>query len=262
MIRALYSAASGMNAQELNIDTIANNLANVNTNGFKRVRVDFQDLIYQTLQSPGTASGAGTEIPTGIQVGHGSRAAATQRIFSQGEFKQTEAPLDLVIEGEGFFQILNNDGELTYTRAGSFKLDGSGRVVTSDGLPLQPQITIPADATNVSISKDGILEVTTPGSNQGQQLGIIQLARFSNPAGLEAIGQNLFKPTNSSGQAQIGNPATDGYGSLLQGFLELSNVKLVEEMVSMIVAQRAYEISSKSIQAADEMLNVANNLRR
>lgn len=262
MIRALYSAASGMNAQELAIDTIANNLANVNTNGFKRVRVDFQDLIYQTLLSPGTTSGAGTEIPTGIQVGHGSRASSTQRIFSQGEFKQTEAPLDLVIEGEGFFQILNNDGELVYTRAGAFRLDGQGRVVTSDGLLLQPPITIPADASNISISKDGIVEVTLAGSNQAQQLGVIQLARFSNPAGLEAIGQNLFRPTQSSGQAQVGTPGLDGYGSLLQGFLELSNVKLVEEMVSMIVAQRAYEISSKSIQAADEMLNVANNLRR
>jgi len=262
MIRALYSAASGMNAQELAIDTIANNLANVNTNGFKRVRVDFQDLIYQTLLAPGTTSGAGTEIPTGIQVGHGSRASSTQRIFSQGEFKQTEAPLDLVIEGEGFFQILNNDGELVYTRAGAFKLDGQGRVVTSDGLLLQPPITIPPDASNISISKDGTVEVTVAGSNQAQQLGVIQLARFSNPAGLEAIGQNLFRPTQSSGQAQVGTPGLDGYGSLLQGFLELSNVKLVEEMVSMIVAQRAYEISSKSIQAADEMLNVANNLRR
>lgn len=262
MIRALYSAASGMNAQELAIDTIANNLANVNTNGFKRVRVDFQDLIYQTLLSPGTTSGAGTEIPTGIQVGHGSRASSTQRIFSQGEFKQTEAPLDLVIEGEGFFQILNHNGELAYTRAGAFRLDGQGRLVTSDGLLLQPPITIPPDAATVSISKDGTVEVTVAGSNQAQQLGVIQLARFSNPAGLEAIGQNLFRPTQSSGQAQVGTPGLDGYGSLLQGFLELSNVKLVEEMVSMIVAQRAYEISSKSIQAADEMLNVANNLRR
>jgi flagellar basal-body rod protein FlgG len=195
-------------------------------------------------------------------VGHGSRASSTQRIFSQGEFKQTEAPLDLVIEGEGFFQILNNDGELVYTRAGAFKLDGQGRVVTSDGLLLQPPITIPPDASNISISKDGTVEVTVAGSNQAQQLGVIQLARFSNPAGLEAIGQNLFRPTQSSGQAQVGTPGLDGYGSLLQGFLELSNVKLVEEMVSMIVAQRAYEISSKSIQAADEMLNVANNLRR
>jgi flagellar basal-body rod protein FlgG len=262
MIRALYSAASGMNGQELQIDTIANNLANVNTNGFKRMRVDFQDLIYQTLLSPGTASGAGTEIPTGIQVGHGSRGAATQRLFTQGEFKQTEAPLDLVIEGDGFFQIQNNDGSTAYTRAGAFKLDGQGRVVTNDGLLMLPPITIPETVTEIAITKDGIISVRIPGSNEGQQVGTIQLARFANPAGLVAIGQNMFRETASSGRPQLGAPGTEGFGSLLQGYLELSNVRLVEEMVNMIVAQRAYEISSKSIQAADEMLNVANNLRR
>ncbi|GIX07885.1 MAG: flagellar basal-body rod protein FlgG [Candidatus Poribacteria bacterium] len=262
MIRALYSAASGMQAQELAIDTIANNLANVNTNGFKRVRVDFQDLIYQTVTTAGTLSGVGTEIPTGIQIGHGSRVAATQRLFTQGEFKQTDNELDLVIEGPGFFQVVNNDGEVVYTRAGSFKLDSQGRIVTSDGLPLEPQIIVPENAEQITISKDGLVQVKLPGIKELQEVGQITLARFANPAGLEAIGQNLFKSTTASGQPQIGTPATDGYGSLLQGFLETSNVKLVEEMVSMIVAQRAYEISSKSIQAADEMLNVANNLRR
>ena len=262
MIRALYSAASGMNAQELQIDTIANNLANVNTNGFKRMRVDFQDLIYQTLTTPGTTAGAGTEIPTGIQVGHGSRVAATQRIFSQGEFKETNAPYDMVIEGDGFFQILNNDGDTVYTRDGSFKLDGQGRMVTSDGLLLAPQVNIPSDTKEVQISQDGIVQVNLPGEQVPQEIGQIQLVRFANPAGLEAVGQNLYRQTLSSGQPQVGTPGTDGFGAVKQGFLETSNVKLVEEMVSMIVAQRAYEISSKSIQAADEMLNVANNLRR
>jgi len=251
-----------MNAQELAIDTIANNLANINTNGFKRTRIDFQDLIYQTIMTPGATSGAGTEIPTGIQVGHGSRVAATQRIFSQGEFKQTDANLDLVIEGDGFFQILNNDGETVYSRAGSFKLDSQGRMVTSDGLILADQISIPPEVMSVSISKDGIVQGTYPNDPAPQELGRIQLARFANPAGLEAIGQNLFRGSQASGTAQVGTPDLQGYGSLLQGFLEMSNVKLVEEMVSMIVAQRAYEISSRSIQAADEMLNVANNLRR
>ncbi|MBT3265651.1 flagellar basal-body rod protein FlgG [Candidatus Poribacteria bacterium] len=262
MIRALYSSASGMNAQELAIDTIANNLANVNTNGFKRTRIDFQDLIYQTLMTPGATSGSGTEIPTGIQVGHGSRVASTQRIFSQGEFKQTDADLDLVIEGDGFFRIQNNDGEEVYTRAGSFKLDSQGRMVTSDGLLLGDQITIPPEVTGVSISKDGIVQGTFPASTAPEELGRIQLVRFANPAGLEGIGQNMFRSSQSTGAPQTGTPDIDGYGSILQGFLELSNVKLVEEMVSMIVAQRAYEISSRSIQAADEMLNVANNLRR
>jgi flagellar basal-body rod protein FlgG len=219
-------------------------------------------LIYQTLTTPGTTAGAGTEIPTGIQVGHGSRVAATQRIFSQGEYKETKAPFDMVIEGDGFFQIRNHTGDIAYSRDGSFKVDGQGRLVTSDGLLIEPQIQIPANTTDVSISQDGIVQVKLPGQLDPQEVGSVQLVRFSNPAGLEALGQNLYHPSPSSGQPQIGTPGTDGFGTVKQGFLETSNVKLVEEMVSMIIAQRAYEISSKSIQAADEMLNVANNLRR
>lgn len=262
MIRALWSGASGMLAQELNIDTISNNLANVNTAGFKRSRVDFQDLIYQTFKSAGAQAAAGTQIPTGIQVGHGSRPVATQKIFSQGDFTQTEAPLDMVIEGDGFFFALLPDGTTAYTRAGAFKQDGQGRVVTSDGFLLQPSITIPATMTDISISSDGTVEVTLPDTNVPQQIGTIQLARFANPAGLENIGRNLFVETTASGPAIMGTPGTNGFGTLAQGFLEMSNVKLVEEMVNLIVAQRAYEISSKSIQAADEMLGIANNIRR
>ena len=262
MIRALWSAASGMLAQELNVDTISNNLANVNTAGFKRNRVDFQDLIYQSFRSAGSTAAAGTQIPTGIQVGHGSRPVATQKIFSQGDFQQTEAPLDMVIEGKGFFGILLPDGTTAYTRAGAFKQDGQGRVVTSDGFLLQPGIAIPTTSTDISISSDGNVEVTLPNTNVPQQIGTIQLAKFANPAGLENIGRNLLVETAASGPAIMGNPGANGFGTLSQGFLEMSNVKLVEEMVNLIVAQRAYEISSKSIQAADEMLGIANNIKR
>ena len=262
MIRALWSAASGMLAQELNIDTISNNLANVNTTGFKRSRVDFQDLMYQSFRTAGAMAAGGTQIPTGIQVGHGSRPVATQKIFSQGDFMQTEAPLDMVIEGDGFFPVLLGDGTIAYTRAGAFKQDGQGRVVTSDGYLLQPGITIPASATDISISSDGTVEITLPNANAPQQVGVIQLAKFANPAGLESIGRNLFAETTASGAAIMGNPGSNGFGTIAQGVLEMSNVKLVEEMVNLIVAQRAYEISSKSIQAADEMLGIANNIRR
>ncbi len=262
MIRALWSAASGMLAQELNIDTISNNLANVNTAGFKRSRVDFQDLMYQSIRTVGATSAGGTQIPTGIQVGHGSRPVATQKIFSQGDFQQTEAPLDMVIEGDGFFQVLLGDGTTAYTRAGAFKQDGQGRVVTSDGFLLQPSINIPSTATDISIGSDGTVEIMLPDTNVPQQVGTVQLAKFANPAGLENMGRNLFVETTSSGQAIIGNPGENGFGTLAQGVLEMSNVKLVEEMVNLIVAQRAYEISSKSIQAADEMLGIANNLKR
>ena len=261
MIRALWSAASGMLAQELNIDTISNNLANVNTTGFKRTRVDFQDLIYQNVRAAGTTASVGTHIPTGIQVGHGSRPVATQKIFSQGDFQQTENPLDLVIEGDGFFSILRPDGTIAYTRAGAFKKDGQGRVVTSDGFVLQPEITIPAEATSISISSDGTVEVALPNASEPQRVGEIQLTTFSNPAGLESIGRNLFVETVASGAPTQSVPGMDGLGTLMPGFLEMSNVKLVEEMVNLIVAQRAYEISSKSIQAADEMLRIANNLK-
>lgn len=262
MIRALYTSSSGMQAQQLNLDAIANNLANVNTTGFKRTRVDFQDVLYQTYRMPGTAVAQGTTVPTGIQVGHGTRPVATQRIFSQGEFQQTENPLDLVIEGDGFFQVLRPDATSAYTRSGAFKKDGTGRVMTSDGFFLQPAITIPTDATTVTVGTDGTVTATAAGQTDAQQVGTIQLARFVNPAGLLSVGRNLFTPTPASGDAQVGAPGALGLGTLAQGFLELSNVKVVEEMVAMITSQRAYEANAKAIQTADEMLNIANAMRR
>mgnify|MGYP001615023318 CR=1 FL=1 len=262
MIRALYSSSSGMQAQQLNLDTIANNLANVNTTGFKRTRVDFQDLLYQTYRAPGTAGSQGTTIPTGIQGGHGSRPVATQRIFSQGDFQQTENPLDLVIEGDGFFQVTRPDGTTGYTRAGAFKKDGTGRIVTSDGFLLSPAVTIPADAKQITIGSDGTVSVMLAGQTAASTVGTLQLASFINPAGLLSVGRNLFTPTAASGSAIVGNPGVTGLGTLTQGFLELANVKVVVEMVAMITSQRAYEANSKAIQTADDMLGISNNLKR
>ncbi|HSO17825.1 MAG TPA: flagellar basal-body rod protein FlgG [Desulfosarcina sp.] len=262
MIRSLWSAATGMQAQTLNIDVISNNLANVGTSGFKKSRADFQDLLYQTLRSPGVSSSADTQVPTGIQVGHGVRPAATQKMFTQGEFNHTQNQLDMAIEGQGFFQVIQPNGETGYTRAGTFKLDSEGRVVTSDGFPMEPEVTIPADAVSVSIGTDGTVSVLLPGDNQPSEIGTIELANFVNPAGLRSIGRNLYIPTASSGDATTGTPGEDGYGTIAQGYLELSNVSVVDEMVNMIVAQRAYETNSKTIQASDEMLQTATNLRR
>jgi flagellar basal-body rod protein FlgG len=251
-----------MQAQTLNIDIISNNLANVGTSGFKKSRADFQDLLYQTLRSPGVSSSADTQVPTGIQVGHGVRPAATQKMFSQGEFKHTQNQLDMAIEGHGFFQIIQPNGETAYTRAGTFKLDSDGRVVTSDGFPMEPEITVPADALAISIGTDGTVSVMLPGENQPSEIGNIELANFTNPAGLNSIGRNLYMPTASSGDATAGTPGEDGYGTIAQGYLEMSNVSVVDEMVNMIVAQRAYETNSKTIQASDEMLQAATNLKR
>ena len=262
MIRALYSSSSGMQAQQLNLDTIANNLANVNTTGFKRTRVDFADLLYQTFKAPGTSAASGSQVPTGIQVGHGSRPVATQRIFSQGDFQQTENPLDMVIEGDGFFQVTRPDGTTAYTRSGAFKKDGSGRVVNSDGFVLSPNIVIPTEAKSVTIGSDGTVSVILAGQTASSTVGTIQIAQFVNPAGLSAIGRNLYTPSAASGNAVTGNPGTAGLGTLSAGFLELANVKVVEEMVSMITSQRAYEANSKAIQTADDMLQISNNLMR
>ncbi len=262
MIRALFTAATGMTAQQLNMDTTANNLANVNTTGFKRSRVDFQDLLYQTPRAPGAATAQGAEAPTGTQVGSGVRSASTQRIFSQGDFQQTENPLDLVIEGDGFFQVLRGDGTTAYTRAGSFRRDANGRMVNPDGFALQPEITLPPQTATISIGTDGVVNVTLAGSTTPQQVGTIEVARFVNPAGLNAIGRNLFLPTAASGAALTGAPGSQGFGTLSQGFIEMSNVKVVEEMVNLIIGQRAYEAGSKAVQSADEMLQLANNLRR
>ncbi|MGB9498900.1 MAG: flagellar basal-body rod protein FlgG [Dissulfuribacterales bacterium] len=262
MIRGLWTASTGMQAQQLNIDVIANNLANVNTSGFKKSRPDFQDLMYQTITQAGTTSGVGNEIPTGIQVGLGTRPVAVQKIFTQGNYQETGNDLDIAIEGDGFFQILQPDGSTSYTRAGAFKLDSTGAIVTSDGYPLQPAITIPTDTTAITITEDGTVSVLQAGQTASTQVGTIELANFSNPAGLKAIGKNLFQETDASGAVVLGTAGTDGLGTLTQKFLEMSNVSVVEEMVNMIVGQRAYEINSKAIQTADEMLQTANNVKR
>ena len=262
MLRTLWIAASGMEAQTLNIDVIANNLANVNTSGFKRSRADFQDLLYETLRPPGVASAAGNQVPTGIQLGQGTRPVAVQKIFSQGDYEHTQNELDMAIEGNGFFQILQPNGEVAYTRAGAFKLDGEGQIVNSDGYFMEPAISVPTDTTNISIGTDGTISVIQAGENEPTEIGTIQLARFVNPAGLNSIGRNLYLPTSSSGDAIDGTAGEDGFGTISQGYLELSNVSVVEEMVNMIVAQRAYEINSKGIQAADEMLQMANSIKR
>jgi flagellar basal-body rod protein FlgG len=261
MIRALYSAASGMTAQQLNVDNIAHNLANANTVGFKMRRTQFQDLLYQNMVQPGAAAGAQTVVPTGLQVGLGSRPSSNEIIFSQGEFQQTDNPLDMVIQGRGFFQIRRPNGELAYTRSGNFHLDRDGNVVTSDGNALEPQITIPQDAQSITIATDGTVSYTQPGQTAAQQAGQIQLANFQNPAGLNSLGGNLYSPTDASGDAIVGNPGgQEGLGSLMQGFQEGSNVSVVEEFINLIVSQRAYEANSKVVKAADEMYQQVNQI--
>jgi len=251
-----------MKSQSFNIDVISNNLANVNTTGFKTSRADFQDLLYETLRQAGTSSSETTDVPTGIQVGHGSRPVASHKIFTQGDFQQTKNELDIAIEGDGFFQIIQPTGEIAYSRDGAFKMDRDGRIVTSDGFLLEPEITIPSDSISLSIGLDGTVSVLQAGSSAPTEIGTINLARFVNPAGLHSIGRNLYLPTNASGDAIVGTAGEDGLGSLAQGFLEMSNVSVVDEMVKMITAQRAYEINSKTIQAADDMLQQANNVKR
>ena len=262
MIRALYTAASGMNAQQANIDNVANNLANVNTTGFKKSRVEFEDLVYQQIKTAGTPTSQESEAPIGLETGLGTRAVATARNFSTGNLRNTNNPLDLAIEGNGFFQVSLSGGEAGYTRAGALHLNGQGQIVTADGLQIQPSITIPPNATSVSISKDGIVSVAVPGQTETQQVGTIELANFQNPAGLQAKGGNLFVATTASGDATTGVPGADGLGTIVQGFLEDSNVSVVEEMVNMILGQRAYEANSRVIRAADEMLQQVNNLSR
>lgn len=262
MLRSLFSGATGMNAQSLNVDVISNNLANVNTVGFKKSRADFQDLLYQTLRAPGVPSTEGNQIPTGIQVGLGVRPAATQKIFTQGDFITTGNSLDLVIQGDGFFQVTRSDGTIAYTRAGAFKLDQDGRIVNSEGLPLEPAITIPSDATTITVSNDGNVSVLQASSSTPVQVGTIELARFVNQGGLLAIGQNLFLVSDASGDAITGNPGSDGRGTLLQGFLENSNVNVVEELANLIVAQRAFDLNSRSVTTSDEMLQTTIAMKR
>jgi flagellar basal-body rod protein FlgG len=262
MIRALWTAASGMQGQQKSIDVVANNLANVNTTGFKRSRADFQDLIYQNLKSTGSPSTSTTQVPTGIQIGLGSRLAAVTKIFTPGDFTQTGNELDLAIEGDGFFQIQMPDGTTGYSRAGAFKKDSTGRVVTPDGYPLLPSVTIASNATKINIGSDGTVSVMQAGQATPTTAGQIELVSFSNPSGLSSLGKNLYQPSDASGTATPGNPGSNGLGSLGQGLLEMSNVNVAEEMVNMIVGQRAYEINSKAVTAADEMLATANNLKR
>ncbi len=263
MMRALYSAASGMAAQQLNVDNIAHNLANANTVGYKMRRAQFQDLLYQNLVQPGAAAGAQTVVPTGLQIGLGARPASNEIVFSQGNFVTTANPLDLVIEGKGFFQIRRPTGELAYSRAGQFHLDRDGNLVTLDGDPLEPQVTIPPEAQSITISGDGTVSVVLPGQTAAQRVGQIQLAIFQNPAGLNSIGRSLYLPTEASGDPSVGNPGgQEGAGTLLQGYLEQSNVSVVEEFINLIVSQRAYEANSRVVRAADEMHQQVNNLTR
>jgi flagellar basal-body rod protein FlgG len=254
MIRSLWTAQSGLEAQQFNVDVISNNLANVTTDGFKRQRPVFHDLLYQTLRQPGAQSSQITQYPTGLQVGTGAAPVATARIFTQGNLRQTGGSLDLAINGRGFFQILRPDGSTAYTRDGGFQLDSQGQMVTALGFPLQPAITIPSDALTITIGGDGTVSVTQPGSASPTQIGNIQLADFINPGGLQAIGNNLYLETASSGAPTVGDPSTNGLGVLNQSYLETSNVSVTEELVDLITAQRAFEINSRAVQTSDEML--------
>jgi flagellar basal-body rod protein FlgG len=262
MIRALFSAGSGMAAQEMNLDTIANNLANANTTGFKMRRTQFQDLLYQTFIQPGAAAGSQTTVPSGLQVGLGTRPASNEIIFAQGNFQSTNNPLDVVIQGRGFFQVRLPSGELGYTRAGNFQLDRDGNLVTASGDAIEPQITIPPQAQAVTIAADGTVSYSQPGQTASQVAGQIQLANFTNPAGLNSVGNNLFKPTDASGDPTVALPGgQEGLGTLMQGYIEQSNVSVVDEFINMIVTQRAYEANSKVVKAADDMYQQVNNLR-
>jgi flagellar basal-body rod protein FlgG len=255
MIRALNSAATGMAAQQLNIDVVANNMANVNTTGFRKSRAEFQDLVYQTLRQPGGQSGNGAALPSGIQVGLGVRTVATQALHIQGAMKQTGNSLDLAIEGNGFFQVMRPSGEIAFTRAGNLKTDADGRLVTNDGFAVEPAITVPPDATSVSISTTGVISVTQPGQQNATEIGQLQLANFANPGGLLELGRSMYQQTAASGQPVVLNPGEGGVGTLAQGFLEGSNVEVVNEMIELISSQRAYEVNQRVIQAADEMLS-------
>jgi len=260
VIRALYTAASGMSAQQLNLDTIANNLANSSTTGFRQLRLQFQDMLYQNLVTPGAAQSQ-TTTAAGLQIGLGTRSAATEVIMTQGELNQTSNPLDIAIEGSGFFQVQRPDGTIAFTRAGQFQLNNQGTIVDTEGDPLIPTITIPANATAVTITQYGVVNASLPGQTNPAQLGQIQLATFANPGGLELMGGNLLQQTLSSGDPVLGNPGgTEGLGTLQQGYLENSNVDVVTEFVQMVLAQRAYESDSKVVKAADDMYSQVNNM--
>lgn len=261
MLRAMYTAATGSQAQQFNIDIIANNVANVNTTGYKKSRAEFQDLLSQTYQAAGSLSDQGTTDPVGIQVGLGVQVSATQRVFLPGSIAQTGNPLDMAIQGDGFFQVQLDSGEVAYSRDGSYKRDANGTLVTSDGYPLQPNITIPNDATEIVIGLNGTVSVRQAGSTDLNQIGQIQLVRFANPAGLESIGRNLFQRTPASGDAIQGTAGQGDFAktTINQGFLEGSNVQIVEELINLIASQRAFEANSKVIKASDDILQISNN---
>lgn len=262
MIKAMRTSATGMVAQQMNVDNIANNLANVNTTGFKKSKIEFQDILYQNYRRAGSATAVGTQVPSELAIGYGSKAVSTVRDFTSGSLSQTGNALDLSISGDGFFQIQHPDGSTVYSRDGSFKLSADGRIVTSDGYFLLPEVTVPEDTTSISFGQDGIIEVQQYGGEDPVEIGQIELARFVNPAGLMALGRNLLAETSSSGDPITDIPTQNGLGQIDQGSLEMSNVEVVDEMVNMIVAQRAYEMNSKAIQTADNMAEIANNLKR
>ncbi len=262
MDRALFTSATGLAAQQLSLDVIANNLANASTVGFKSSRVNFQDLVYQTERVPGSQTGPNSMLPSGTQIGLGVSLGTTSPVNTQGTFQQTGGDYDLAIQGEGYFKVLMPDGSTAYTRAGNFAIDGTGKLVTPEGYEVQPQIVIPPDKIKVSVSADGQVSVTRPGQTQPQVVGQLQLTTFVNPAGLQAVGGNLFKPTAASGQATDSNPGAQGAGTLQQGMLESSNVDIVSEMVRMVILQRAYDTNSKVIQSADQMMATTNAIIR
>ncbi|UCF66048.1 MAG: flagellar basal-body rod protein FlgG [Acidobacteriota bacterium] len=261
MERSLWTAATGMAAQQTNMDVIAHNLANVNTTGFKKTRAEFQDLLYQTVTAPGTASSASTNVPQGIQIGLGARTAAVKRIFLQGDFRPTDNPFDLVIEGDGFFPLVRPDGAQVFTRDGALTTDENGNLVSSVGYSLDPPISVPQDAKSLTVGRDGTVSVRLADETI-TQIGSIELASFINPTGLQSIGNNLYVPTVASGDPLLGTPGQDGLGEIGQGFLETSNVSIVTELVDMISAQRAYELNSRSVRASDEMLRSLAQLIR
>lgn len=254
MIRSLWISKTGLDAQQTQMDVISNNLANVSTSGFKRSRAVFEDLLYQTLRQPGAQSSQQTQLPSGLQLGTGVRPVATERVFTQGNLQQTSNSKDIAIQGSGFFQVLLPDGATAYTRDGSFQVDSQGQLVTSSGFVIQPALTIPANVESITVGRDGTVSVTQAGSAQPVQVGSLQLATFINPAGLQAMGENLYVETAASGSANTNTPGTNGAGLLSQGYVETSNVNVVEELVNMIQTQRAYEINSKAITTSDQML--------
>ena len=262
MIRSLYTAASGMKVNQAFVDNISNNLSNVNTTGFKKSKIEFEDLMYQTMQEPGADNGDGTKSPSGIQLGLGAKVVATNKTFTQGSLEQTGNPLDVAIEGDGFIQVRLPNGETGYTRDGSMKMSSEGYLVTAQGYIIEPGIVVPETAQELSVDAQGRVSATLQSGKLPEELGQIELARFLNPTGLRADGGNIYTQTEASGEPTVGNPGDEGFGQVHNQFLESSNVQMVEEMVSMIIAQRAYEISSKAITTSDELLQTATGLKR